>query len=124
MYNKNPEQPRPEFIIVPSLTCHAECGYCFGPHKGKMMNQSKWNDIMTFIMFMTKDLPPKEPINILFHGGEPLLAGYPFFEKNLKYLKNLAVWLHTHHPYRLRMSSRSPRTPPRYLSITYVTLLS
>lgn len=88
MYNKNPEQPRPEFIIVPSLTCHAECGYCFGPHKGKMMNQSKWNDIMTFIMFMTKDLPPKEPINILFHGGEPLLAGYPFFEKNLKVLES------------------------------------
>ena len=29
----------PEMMILPSLSCQAGCKYCFGPHKGAVMDE-------------------------------------------------------------------------------------
>jgi uncharacterized protein len=29
----------PAFMIVPSLACQASCKYCFGPHRGAVMDE-------------------------------------------------------------------------------------
>ena len=63
----------PAFMIVPSLACQASCRYCFGPHKGAIMDERTARETVQFIHDIAMQTATKE-INIIFHGGEPLLA--------------------------------------------------
>ncbi|WP_162787660.1 TIGR04083 family peptide-modifying radical SAM enzyme [Anaerolinea thermolimosa] len=71
-------------LIVPSLSCPAQCSYCFGPHQGSgrmdervLMRTAEW----------LSALPGDgETLEVTFHGGEPLTAGVQFYQRALPLL--------------------------------------
>lgn len=79
--------PMPNILVLPTLNCQAACSYCFGPHTQSpvmpediVLETAKWIDQLTR---QAHFYSPDQKVNIIFHGGEPLLAGHAFFEKAL-----------------------------------------
>ncbi|MDR2496287.1 MAG: radical SAM protein [Tannerellaceae bacterium] len=64
-------------MLVPSMKCQAACKYCFGPHEGSIMTHETVDAVCKFIDLLPKTRNPRK---IIFHGGEPLLAGYDWFD--------------------------------------------
>lgn len=77
----------PSFMILPSLACQASCKYCFGPHYGPAMDVATAEETVRFIRTAAAECGMKK-IQIIFHGGEPLLAQLPVWETLLEGLKN------------------------------------
>jgi len=75
---------RPHFMILPSAACQARCSYCFGPNVGTIMQQDIFDLAVSWIDTMT---PGQDVVDIAFHGGEPLLAGAEWYERNLPLLR-------------------------------------
>lgn len=69
----------PTFMIIPSLACQASCKYCFGPHAGAVMDEKTARETIRFIRRIVRETGGKK-IDIIFHGGEPLLAPFPVWE--------------------------------------------
>ena len=68
-------------MLVPSAACPAECRYCFGPHEGGSMSASVLDASARFIRDeLWRD---RRAGKIIFHGGEPLMAGHEWFERSL-----------------------------------------
>ncbi|MDR1920067.1 MAG: radical SAM protein [Tannerellaceae bacterium] len=84
-------------MIVPSMGCMAECKYCFGPHKGSVMKRPVMDAIARFAGDLWEN---KRERKIIFHGGEPLIAGYDWFAYALEALTEVL-----HH--RVRFSIQS-----------------
>ena len=59
-------------MLIPSLACQASCKYCFGPHKGAIIDSATVKESIRFIRNIAVETSAKE-ISIIFHGGEPLL---------------------------------------------------
>jgi len=79
--------PMPNILLLPTLNCQASCSYCFGPHQHSpvmseevVLKTAGWVDQLTR---QARFYSPAEKVNIIFHGGEPLLAGHFFFENAL-----------------------------------------
>ena len=70
-------------MIVPSLKCEAHCSYCFGPHEGERMPLGMVDECARFLSGIWENQRKRK---IIFHGGEPLLAGHAWFEYALKTL--------------------------------------
>lgn len=71
-------------MLIPSLDCPASCKYCFGPYSGStLMSQ----DIVELIVNWQNSFTTDEPIEITFHGGEPLVPGASFYNMALPLLK-------------------------------------
>ena len=68
-------------MIVPSLKCEAHCSYCFGPHEGERMPLGMVDESAHFLSGIWENQHKRK---IIFHGGEPLLAGHAWFEYALK----------------------------------------
>jgi uncharacterized protein len=76
----------PSFMLVPSLACPAECKYCFGPHQGPIMSSVQMEETLDYIQSIAQETnTPK--VKIVFHGGEPLLAGHSLWEHALTGLR-------------------------------------
>jgi uncharacterized protein len=71
-------------MLVPSEACPASCSYCFGPHEGITMPLQTLERAADFIGRLWDGGKGK----ITFHGGEPLCAGYDWFEFALKTLRD------------------------------------
>lgn len=63
----------PSFMILPSMSCQASCTYCFGPHRGPMMDEDTAQKTVGFIS-RCADECEMDTVRVVFHGGEPLLA--------------------------------------------------
>lgn len=63
----------PEIMILPSLACQAGCKYCFGPHRGPVMDGETARAAVRFVRRIA-DETGADRIRAVFHGGEPLLA--------------------------------------------------
>lgn len=85
-------------MIVPSLACPASCSYCFGPHLGNVKMDK--NTIEAVIRWQQSE-PVDEPLDITFHGGEPLAVGANFYRMALPLLREGLA------PRRLRFSMQS-----------------
>ena len=72
-------------LLVPSLACPASCKYCFGPHQG---NGSMTADTLRAVIRWQHQLGDVEPLEITFHGGEPLLPGIEFYRQVLPALRD------------------------------------
>lgn len=84
----NHNYPMPNILVLPTLNCQASCSYCFGPHKhSPVMSEEAVQETAKWIDELTKQAQfytPAQKVNIIFHGGEPLLAGYGFYENALR----------------------------------------
>lgn len=63
-------------MIIPTMGCPANCSYCWSSEQtSQIMTKDTVDDIINWLKNF-KD----EPTTFTFHGGEPLLAGYEFYE--------------------------------------------
>lgn len=67
-----PRSRAAHFMLLPSLACQASCAYCFGPNRGAVMVPDVVEAAIDWIRRVT---PADTPIELTFHGGEPLLTG-------------------------------------------------
>lgn len=72
------------FMLVPTMACQASCRYCFARKQGDIMTRETF---LKAVDFMERTAPRGEKIHVVFHGGEPLLAGTDFYEAALPLLK-------------------------------------
>lgn len=71
-------------MLIPSLTCPAKCSYCFGPHVGRTtMDRQVVEAVVRWQTASGFD----EPLELTFHGGEPLVPGMSFYRMALPILK-------------------------------------
>jgi len=77
-----PADRSPHFMLVPSLSCPGQCGYCFGPRSGPVMDQAAMLAAVDWIGRAAKEGAPG-PVRITFHGGEPLAAGHALWRSML-----------------------------------------
>jgi uncharacterized protein len=71
-------------MLVPTMACQASCRYCFAKKEGMVMDMDTVLAAMDMIEVLSD---PDRPVKIVFHGGEPLLAGPSFYEKVLPLLR-------------------------------------
>jgi uncharacterized protein len=91
-------QSAQHLLLVPSLACPASCGYCFGPHQGKArMSLETVEAVVRWQSSQGND----RPLDITFHGGEPLVAGAEFYRAALPLLRQGLA------PRRVRFSMQS-----------------
>ena len=72
------------YMLVPTMACQASCRYCFAKKEGMVMDMDTVLAAMDLIEVLSD---PDRPVKIVFHGGEPLLAGPSFYEKVLPLLR-------------------------------------
>ncbi len=72
-------------MIIPTLNCPSNCKYCWGSENTSEMMKT---DIIDKTINWLKDFRD-EKVHFTFHGGEPLLAGYDFYEYALEKLNAL-----------------------------------
>lgn len=74
---------------MPTDHCNMNCLYCYHtPHYDS--NQHKVMDIETLENIFKKTIPFFEHVDILWHGGEPLLAGIEFYKNAVELQKKYA----------------------------------
>ncbi len=72
-------------MLVPSLACPASCAYCFSPHAGgPPMTRATLDAGVRW----QNTLGGKDPLEITFHGGEPLVPGIQFYQMALPLLRD------------------------------------
>ncbi|HPO84981.1 MAG: TIGR04083 family peptide-modifying radical SAM enzyme [Anaerolineae bacterium] len=71
-------------ILIPSLACPAKCSYCFGPHTG---GATMKQEMVESIICWQTALGNREPLELTFHGGEPLVPGADFYRLALPILR-------------------------------------
>ena len=72
-------------MLVPSLDCPANCAYCFGPHTGGAAMQ---RETVEAIVRWQSAFGGDEPLEITFHGGEPLVPVESFYHMALPHSHN------------------------------------
>jgi uncharacterized protein len=77
-------------MLVPTLGCPSNCEYCWSSEEGSPIMKI---EIIEEVVEWLKNFR-EEPVTFTFHGGEPLLAGFDFFEKALHLLSEDLEHLH------------------------------
>ena len=73
--------------IQVTLNCNLGCSYCFQSHVGPVMRLETVEAIIQQLSetyYSQSRITGTKPLEIIWHGGEPLIAGYKFFEGILK----------------------------------------
>lgn len=73
-----------QLMLVPTTACPAACAYCFGPHAGGPPMTAA---TVAAVVRWQQQLGGTEPLEITFHGGEPLAAGLDFYRQALPQLR-------------------------------------
>ena len=66
-------------LAIASNACNLDCTYCYRNHSA--VKTLKFETFEKYMRNMDDFFAPETHISVLFHGGEPLLAGYDFYEK-------------------------------------------
>jgi uncharacterized protein len=71
-------------ILLPTLACPASCSYCFGPHAN---GGSMTRETLEAVVRWKQQNDNGRPLEITFHGGEPLVPGAAFYRMALPLLR-------------------------------------
>jgi len=71
-------------IIKPTNECNMRCTYCYHYEKGYKGNRMTLEE---FEEICAKSFPYTTKLNILWHGGEPLMMGIDFYEKTFEIIE-------------------------------------
>jgi len=66
--------------IQVTLACNLACSYCFQDHTDGIIKLATVEHILRQLVASSRRSSPQRPIQINWHGGEPLLAGLDFFQ--------------------------------------------
>ena len=72
------------FMLLPTMACQGNCVYCFGPNRGPVMDEHTADKALVFIF---RAAPQDGPVQVVFHGGEPLLAPVSWYRHILPRLR-------------------------------------
>ena len=61
------------------LDCNLDCAYCFEKHSGRQADLETVSAILHGTVEHNRHLKSQAPVQVYWHGGEPLLAGLKFF---------------------------------------------
>ena len=75
----NPTPHMITVLVIASNACNLDCTYCYRDHSTE--KTLKYETFEKYIKNIVSYFHPETPLNIIFHGGEPLIAGYDFYEK-------------------------------------------
>lgn len=71
-------------MLIPTLGCPSNCSYCWSSEEeSPVMSVEIIKEVIEWLKNFRR-----EPVTFTFHGGEPLLAGYEFFNEALNLLSN------------------------------------
>ena len=73
------------FLLLPTMACQASCRYCFSEHTGVVMTAETLMRAADWIELLAPRADGAA-FTVVFHGGEPLLAGRAFYENALALL--------------------------------------
>ena len=68
--------------IKPTLSCNMRCRHCFN---GDDLNVSNFIEIKSVYRFLEIAAKEYKDVKVTFHGGEPSLAGFDFYDKVFEY---------------------------------------
>lgn len=75
-------------VVKPLLACNARCRYCYGEaaHRGPRhaMGTDALDQLLRRVVAHARE---GAPVRMLWHGGEPLLMGAPFYRRVLEHLR-------------------------------------
>ncbi len=74
-------------MIIPTPDCPAECYYCFGPHRESGSTMSR--QTLEAVAHWQRKSGTGTPLEIIFHGGEPLVPGAAFYQEALPLLREV-----------------------------------
>lgn len=72
---------RPQIQVT--MNCNLGCTYCFQEHEGPVMRLDTAKAIIDQIAetyYSNPNIETDKPLEIYWHGGEPLIAGYKFYK--------------------------------------------
>ena len=72
--------------IKPTMNCNMKCKHCFN---GDSLNSSEMLSINAAYSFIEAACKEYQDIKVTFHGGEPTLAGYDFYNDIFSYEKKM-----------------------------------
>jgi len=72
-------------LLIPTTSCQASCSYCFGPRFGQPV---MGGNVVDGVARWLEAWPREEASRVIFHGGEPLLAGMRWYRENLPRLRH------------------------------------
>ena len=78
------------FFIIPTLSCDASCQYCFTRRiNSPIMSRETFLESLRLVENLGRETDAGD-LDLCFHGGEPLLAGFDFYKQALPAIrKNL-----------------------------------
>src|SRR5690242_19326589 len=90
-------------VLQPTPFCNLRCTYCYLPHRDDTRRMS--TAVVNAVAEMLRNEPQcfADEVRVLWHGGEPLAAGIPFFEDACDVLASAA-------PQRLRHALQTNAT--------------
>ncbi len=74
-----------DLMLIPSLDCSANCRYCFGPRQSSGTTMSR--QTLEAVAHWQRVSGAGDPLEITFHGGEPLVPGAAFYREALPLLR-------------------------------------
>ena len=74
-------------MLVPTMACQAGCSYCFAHADEERARVCMSRDVFDAALAFAGRVAPGDELQVTFHGGEPLLAGYEFFAYALPQLR-------------------------------------
>ncbi|WP_156893347.1 radical SAM protein [Actinokineospora enzanensis] len=76
--------PSPNTMILqPATFCPMDCGYCYLPNRHRKQDMSV-DTVEAIVHGMADDWFTDKPVEIVWHGGEPLAVGVDKFEELLQ----------------------------------------
>jgi uncharacterized protein len=78
------------YSIIPSSNCNSICKYCYNRTASHTITEISFKEAISFINRLAKEQNSSKTY-ITFHGGEPLLAGYNFYNHAVPYIAEMLV---------------------------------
>ena len=66
-------------VLKPTLTCNADCSYCCAPPEAEASPSWDVERLRAVAGYLAAHAAPSSPLQIIWHGGEPMLAGTAFY---------------------------------------------
>lgn len=89
-YKKGEKQVITPIIKTQGMDCNIKCEYCYYdcPERQNENLVVNTSDIQRLLLFLAKKTVKKR-VTIIWHGGEPLLVGIPYFKEVCKYEREI-----------------------------------
>jgi uncharacterized protein len=81
-------------VIKPTHLCNLSCKYCYNDDvRDPIMRESTLERVIEQTFTYVREDAPERLVSFIWHGGEPMIAGLPFFQKVVQFQNKYAKGL-------------------------------